>query len=91
MHWVAERYTAIRRFFDAHPGALLEPVRGIIASGRGYSAADLYETQTRLRALGQQAAGACKADSATATDFCHEKMARIYRAYPRFVRGSLLN
>lgn len=53
---VAERYTAIRAFFDTHEGEVMEPVRSIIASGRGYSAADLYETQTRLRALGQQAA-----------------------------------
>jgi allophanate hydrolase len=30
-------------------------VRSIIASGRNYSAADLYQAQTRLRALGQQA------------------------------------
>lgn len=53
---VAERYAAIRDFFDAHEDAVTEPVRGIIASGRRYSAADLYQAQTRLRALGQQAA-----------------------------------
>lgn len=53
---VAERYAAIRDFFDAHEDAVMEPVRGIIASGRRYSAADLYQAQTRLRALGQQAA-----------------------------------
>lgn len=52
---VAERYTAIRAFFDAHEGEVMEPVRSIIASGRGYSAADLYEAQTQLRTLGQQA------------------------------------
>jgi allophanate hydrolase len=52
---VAERYTAIRSFFDAHEGEVMEPVRSIIAAGRNYSAADLYETQTKLRALGQQA------------------------------------
>ena len=34
----------------------MEPVRSIIASGRPYSAADLFDAQTRLRALGQQAA-----------------------------------
>ena len=33
----------------------MEPVRGIIAAGRGYSAADLVAAQTRLAALGQQA------------------------------------
>lgn len=52
---VAERYTAIRSFFDAHEGEVMEPVRSIIAAGRNYSAADLYETQTKLKALGQQA------------------------------------
>ena len=53
---VAERYAAIRPFFDTHEEDVLEPVRSIIASGRRFSAADLYDTQTRLRALGQQAA-----------------------------------
>ena len=53
---VAERYAAIRPFFDAHEEDVLEPVRSIIASGKRFSAADLYDTQTRLRALGQQAA-----------------------------------
>jgi allophanate hydrolase len=53
---VAERYTAVRDFFDAHEDAVIEPVRGIIAAGKQYSAADLYTAQTKLRALGQQAA-----------------------------------
>ena len=52
---VAERYTAIRGFFDAHRQDVIEPVRSIIASGRDYSAADLYEAQTKLKMLGQQA------------------------------------
>ncbi|MBA4330279.1 MAG: allophanate hydrolase [Polaromonas sp.] len=52
---VAERYTAIRSFFDTHEGEVIEPVRSIIAAGRNYSAADLYEVQTRVRLLGQQA------------------------------------
>ena len=52
---VAERYAAIRGFFDKNEAQVLEPVRSIIAAGRGYSAADLVEAQTRLRALGQQA------------------------------------
>ena len=52
---VAERYTAVRSFFDAHEAEVMEPVRSIIASGRNYSAADLYEAQTRLKLLGQQA------------------------------------
>ncbi len=53
---VAERYAAIRPFFDAHEAEVMEPVRSIIAAGRQYSAADLCAAQTQLRALGQQAA-----------------------------------
>jgi allophanate hydrolase len=52
---VAERYAAIRGFFDAHEGDLIEPVRGIIAQGRGYGAADLFEAQAKLQALAQRA------------------------------------
>lgn len=52
---VAERYTAIRSFFDTHEDEVIEPVRSIIAAGRAYSAADLYAVQTELKRLGQQA------------------------------------
>ena len=52
---VAERYAVIRDFFDKHEQDVMEPVRSIIANGRKYSAADLYQAQTRLRVLGQQA------------------------------------
>lgn len=52
---VTQRYAAIRAFFDARPEAVLEPVRTIIASGRGYSAADLCEAQVQLQALAQRA------------------------------------
>ncbi len=52
---VAERYTAIRSFFDAHEAEVIEPVRSIIAAGRNYSAADLYAVQTKVKLLGQQA------------------------------------
>ncbi|MGJ7503606.1 allophanate hydrolase [Variovorax sp. ZT5P49] len=51
---VAERYAAVREFFDAHGDEVIEPVRGILASGRSYSAADVFEAQTRLRAIAQQ-------------------------------------
>ena len=54
---VAERYAAIRSFFDAHEGDVIEPVRGIIAAGRQYSAADVFDAQTRLKLLAQQAEG----------------------------------
>ena len=53
---VAERYAAVRPFFDAQPEAVIEPVRGILVQGIGYSAADHVDALTRLRALGQQAA-----------------------------------
>jgi allophanate hydrolase len=53
---VAERYAAIRPFFDAHESAVMEPVRSIIAQGRQHSASELYDAQTQLRAYGQQAA-----------------------------------
>jgi allophanate hydrolase len=52
---VAERYAAIRGFFDANEHEVVEPVRSIIAGGRAYSAADLVDAQTRVRALAQQA------------------------------------
>jgi allophanate hydrolase len=52
---VAERYAAIRPFFDAHENTVIEPVRAIIAKGRQYSAADLFDAQTQVRACGQQA------------------------------------
>ena len=52
---VAQRHEAIRDFFDAHESEVIEPVRSIIASGRGYSASDLVAAQTRLAELGQEA------------------------------------
>ncbi len=53
---VAERYAAIRPFFDANEAEVVEPVRSIVARGRDYSAADLYAAQAQLRAYGQKAA-----------------------------------
>jgi allophanate hydrolase len=53
---VAQRYAAIRLFFDAHETDVIEPVRSILAKGRQYSAADLVDAQTRLTVLAQQAA-----------------------------------
>lgn len=49
--WVAERYLAIREFFDAHADKVFPPVREIIAGGRGYSAADTFAHLYKLRAL----------------------------------------
>jgi allophanate hydrolase len=53
---VAERYAAVREFFDTHEADVVEPVRGILAAGRKYSAADLVDAQIRLRTLAQRAA-----------------------------------
>ncbi|HEY0297129.1 MAG TPA: allophanate hydrolase [Bordetella sp.] len=52
---VAERYAAIRDFFDASPDAVIEPVRTIVGAGTRYAAADVFDAQHRLQALGQQA------------------------------------
>jgi allophanate hydrolase len=52
---VAERYAAVRGFFDAQQLDIVEPVRSILAAGRQYSAADLVDAQVRLRALAQRA------------------------------------
>jgi allophanate hydrolase len=52
---VAERYAAIRHFFDGHSDDVVEPVRSIVASGCGYSASDAFEALAKLRALGQAA------------------------------------
>ena len=52
---VAERYAAVRSFFDKHPEDVIEPVRSILAGGKNYSAADLYEAQVKLREFAQQA------------------------------------
>ena len=49
--WVAERYLAIREFFDAQPDKVFPPVREIIAGGRAISAADTFAHLYRLRAL----------------------------------------
>jgi len=46
---VAERYLAIREFFDAHADAVFPPVREIIAGGRNISAADTFAQFYKLR------------------------------------------
>lgn len=51
--FVAERYHGIREFFDRNENSIVEPVRSIIAKGKGYSAADLYDAQLRLREYNQ--------------------------------------
>jgi allophanate hydrolase len=53
--WVAERYAAIRDFFDARPEALFEVTRDIIGGGRDPRAVDAFDAQYRLQALRCQA------------------------------------
>jgi allophanate hydrolase len=52
--WVAERYAAIRAFFDAHPDALLPVIREIVGGASRWSAADAYEYGYRLKAYKRQ-------------------------------------
>jgi allophanate hydrolase len=49
--WVAERYAAIREFFDAHADSLFPVTREIIGGGRKWLAADAYSGSYRLKAL----------------------------------------
>ena len=49
--WVAERYAAIRGFFDVHEDALLPVIHDIIGQGSRWSAADAYSCEYRLQAL----------------------------------------
>jgi allophanate hydrolase len=49
--WVAERYAAIKDFFELHSDQVVAPVRGIIEGSRRYSAADDYDGAYELRRL----------------------------------------
>jgi allophanate hydrolase len=52
--WVAERYAAIRDFFEANPEAPLPVIRDIIGGARKWSAADAYAYGYRLKAAKRQ-------------------------------------
>lgn len=52
--WVAERYLAIRDFFDTQAEQVFPPVREIIAGGKPQTAADAFAGLYRLRALKAQ-------------------------------------
>ena len=52
--WVAERYAAIRAFFDAHPDAPLPVIREIVGGASRWSAADAFEYGYRLKAYKRQ-------------------------------------
>mgnify|MGYP003439185012 FL=1 len=52
---VAERYAAIRSFFDRHADQVISPVREIIASAKQYTAVDAYNGFYQLRDIARQA------------------------------------
>ena len=54
--WVAERYAAIRSFFDGHADAMDPTVRDIVSRGKDYSAADLFEAIDAVALAKKQAA-----------------------------------
>jgi len=54
--WVAERYAAIRNFFDTSPQDCHPVVRAILEPGKNYSAADLFQAQVQMGAHRQHAA-----------------------------------
>src|SRR5258706_581511 len=49
--WIAERFAALRAFFEARPEAFHPLTREVIAAATRYSAADAFEAQYRLAAL----------------------------------------
>ena len=52
--WVAERYAAIRDFFDSHPEAPLPVIREIIGGAKRWSAADAFTYGYKLKASKRQ-------------------------------------
>ncbi len=53
--WVAERYAAIRAFFDAKPDALFPVTRQIVGAAKNWLAADAYAALYRLKELKRKA------------------------------------
>ena len=53
--WVAERYAAIREFFEANPDAIFPVTKQIIGGATKFSAADTYLSQYKLKALQRKA------------------------------------
>ncbi len=53
--WVADRYAAIRAFFDANPNEIDPTVRTIIGAGQKYVAADVFTAMGRMGLLRQYA------------------------------------
>lgn len=53
--WVAERYAAIREFFESKPDAVFPVTKQIIGGATKFSAADTYSAQYKLKTLQRQA------------------------------------
>ena len=53
--WVAERYAAIRKFFDAKPEAIFPTTRQIISNAAKFSAVDTFNAMYKLKALQRKA------------------------------------
>ncbi|MDZ4141517.1 MAG: allophanate hydrolase [Methylotenera sp.] len=53
--WVAERYAAIREFFDSRPEAIFPVTRQIIGNANKFNAADTYTAFYKLKALQRKA------------------------------------
>ncbi len=53
--WVAERYAAIREFFDSRPEAIFPVTRQIIGNAAKFNAADTYTAFYKLKALQRKA------------------------------------
>ena len=53
--WVAERYAAIKDFFDAKPDAIYPITKQIIGNAKKLSAADTFNAMYKLKALQRQA------------------------------------
>jgi len=51
--WLAERYSAVGKFIDARPDAVLPVIRTVISPGRLIPATDAFLGQYRLRELGR--------------------------------------
>ena len=53
--WVAERYAAIKDFFDAKPDSIYPITKQIISNAKKLSAADTFSAMYKLKALQRQA------------------------------------
>ena len=54
--WVAERYAAVKEFFDTQPGSFLPVIRSILEKAQNYSAADTFAAFYRLEEMRRELA-----------------------------------